>query len=618
MTPEEFNYLSQHVVPVLTDARPYGKYSMVDIDQVGGVQVIVRELLEAGLLNGDVLTCTGETLAKQVERLGAKRADGKVDLSGREALQADRRPARAGRQPVAGFLGDPQARRRRGRPGEQRLPRQGARLRGRAGACSTRSTRRPSGSRTTTWSSCATRARAARRACRRCSIRPRASPRCAASAASSSALMTDARFSGGSVGLVIGHVGPEAALGGPIAFIEDGDEIVVDLNTNELNCTALDRSPPPSPSARRPGRRWSPAMAASIPIAAWPTPACSIAPAPPPCRRRAAAACIPTARSGCASRARRSGPKLRAAQQAPAAGEQDVLDGRADGLAVPRGSAQDQAGDLGRRRDGSTTSPRIPSCAAAPKASPRSSTGSTNTPANACTPTPRRGEPTNVSHMIPRSKDDLRRRHAGLVRLSEGSMGIMGRTPDYMNMKFAAFASAPKVWAGADGRNERGARNIVAFQRRLARADISLTHTIIQPTIDKRTDSQDRRQQGHRPQGRRDGRRHHRARGEGAGHARALRRRAGGLSGPADSGRRQGICAGLRHPARHAGPEVPVPRFGRGAGRRSVRQAAVVALRRAGCLLHLRRRAGAVGPRVHRRRRRRSTTRCARPATPST
>jgi dihydroxy-acid dehydratase len=52
-------------------------------------------------------------------------------------------------------------------------------------------------------------------------------------------LMTDARFSGGSVGLVIGHVGPEAALGGPIAFIENGDEIVVDLNTNELNCSAL-------------------------------------------------------------------------------------------------------------------------------------------------------------------------------------------------------------------------------------------------------------------------------------------------------------------------------------------------------------------------------------------
>ena len=52
-------------------------------------------------------------------------------------------------------------------------------------------------------------------------------------------LMTDARFSGGSVGLVIGHVGPEAALGGPIAYIEDGDDIVVDLNSNEINCPPL-------------------------------------------------------------------------------------------------------------------------------------------------------------------------------------------------------------------------------------------------------------------------------------------------------------------------------------------------------------------------------------------
>jgi len=52
-------------------------------------------------------------------------------------------------------------------------------------------------------------------------------------------LMTDARFSGGSVGLVIGHVGPEAALGGPIALIREGDTIIADLNKNELNCEEL-------------------------------------------------------------------------------------------------------------------------------------------------------------------------------------------------------------------------------------------------------------------------------------------------------------------------------------------------------------------------------------------
>jgi dihydroxy-acid dehydratase len=53
------------------------------------------------------------------------------------------------------------------------------------------------------------------------------------------ALMTDARFSGGSVGLVIGHVAPEALLGGPIALVEDGDTIVVDINLDRLDCSQL-------------------------------------------------------------------------------------------------------------------------------------------------------------------------------------------------------------------------------------------------------------------------------------------------------------------------------------------------------------------------------------------
>ena len=59
------------------------------------------------------------------------------------------------------------------------------------------------------------------------------------------ALMTDARFSGGSsdpVGFVIGHVGPEAFLGGPIALVEDGDTIVVDLEENWIDCLQLDDS----------------------------------------------------------------------------------------------------------------------------------------------------------------------------------------------------------------------------------------------------------------------------------------------------------------------------------------------------------------------------------------
>jgi 4-hydroxyphenylacetate 3-monooxygenase oxygenase component len=103
-------------------------------------------------------------------------------------------------------------------------------------------------------------------------------------------------------------------------------------------------------------------------------------------------------------------------------------------------------------------------------------------------PDPETGEPINISHMLPRSVEDLKRRNRGLSRISEATVGLMGRTPDYMNVKFACFAARHAIWAGPDQGNEEGAQNLVQFQRRLAREDISLTHTIIQPTIDKVTD----------------------------------------------------------------------------------------------------------------------------------
>jgi dihydroxy-acid dehydratase len=238
MTPDEFNHLSQHVVPVLTDARPYGKYSMVDIDRVGGVQVIVRELLEAGLLNGNVLTCTGETLGHQVDRLGAKRADGKViyavakpykPTGGLRVLGGNLSPDYSAILKLAGVEAGLENDVFRGKArvfeGEQSLldaldqmPERFenndmiiVRYEGPSGAPGMPEMLDPT-SRITAL-------------CRERGIVV--------------GLMTDARFSGGSVGLVIGHVGPEAALGGPIAFIEDGDEIVVDLRRNQLNCTAL-------------------------------------------------------------------------------------------------------------------------------------------------------------------------------------------------------------------------------------------------------------------------------------------------------------------------------------------------------------------------------------------
>ncbi|MEM7407146.1 MAG: dihydroxy-acid dehydratase [Pseudomonadota bacterium] len=239
MSPEEFNHLSQYVVPVLTDARPYGNYSMVDIDDMGGVQVIVRELLEAGLLNGDMPTCTGESLAEQVERLGTPGPDGKVIYSvaepykptgGLRVLGGNLSPEFSAVLKLAGVEGGLEDNIFKGSArvfeGEQGLLDALAnepdsfsnhdmvivRYEGPSGAPGMPEML-DSTSRITTL-------------CREREIVV--------------GLMTDARFSGGSVGLVIGHVGPEAALGGPIAYVRDGDEIVVDLNNNELNCTPLD------------------------------------------------------------------------------------------------------------------------------------------------------------------------------------------------------------------------------------------------------------------------------------------------------------------------------------------------------------------------------------------
>lgn len=239
MSPEEFNHLSQNVVPVLTDARPYGIYSMVDIDEKGGVQVIVKALMDAGLLYGDTLTCTGDTLAEQVAKLETADPDGTVvypvakpykPTGGLRVLGGNLSPEYSAVLKLAGVEGGLENNRFVGRArifnGEQALldaletapdsfqnhDMVIVRYEGPSGAPGMPEML-DSTSRITTL-------------CREREIVV--------------GLMTDARFSGGSVGLVIGHVGPEAALGGPIAFLEDGDEIVVDLNTNELNCAALD------------------------------------------------------------------------------------------------------------------------------------------------------------------------------------------------------------------------------------------------------------------------------------------------------------------------------------------------------------------------------------------
>jgi 4-hydroxyphenylacetate 3-monooxygenase len=101
-------------------------------------------------------------------------------------------------------------------------------------------------------------------------------------------------------------------------------------------------------------------------------------------------------------------------------------------------------------------------------------------------PDPETGEAINVSHMIPRSTDDIARRHRGLRRIAEHTVGIMGRTPDYMNVTYAGFAGCWDEWA--EHGNEAGAARQVEYQKYLRRLDICLTHTLIHPTIDKARD----------------------------------------------------------------------------------------------------------------------------------
>ena len=238
MSPEEFNHLSENVIPVVVNARPFGKYSMVDIDSKGGMQVIVKELMDAGLLNGDTMTCTGETLAQQIDRLAPPKPDGDVIYSvqnpykptgGLRVLGGNLSPEFSAVLKLAGVEGGLENNLFNGKAkvfnGEQELLEAlnsetevfenfdmiVVRYEGPFGAPGMPEML-DSTSRITSL-------------CREKNIVV--------------GLMTDGRFSGGSVGLVIGHVGPEAAAGGAISLIENGDNIIVDLNKNELNCEQL-------------------------------------------------------------------------------------------------------------------------------------------------------------------------------------------------------------------------------------------------------------------------------------------------------------------------------------------------------------------------------------------
>jgi dihydroxy-acid dehydratase len=237
LSQDEFNDLSRRV-PVIVNMRPFGEFSMVDVENAGGLPTVVSELLRGGYLDGDTLCCTGETLSQQIERLAPPDADHSViyststpfkETGGLRLLRGNLAPEGGAILKLAGvesgivdgvFTG-----RARVFNSERDLisalddhaqdfrdnDMVVIRYEGPRGAPGMPEMLDPTSKITTI--------------CRQRGI--------------TIALMTDARFSGGSVGLVIGHVAPEALLGGPIALVEDGDTIIVDVNDDRIECVEL-------------------------------------------------------------------------------------------------------------------------------------------------------------------------------------------------------------------------------------------------------------------------------------------------------------------------------------------------------------------------------------------
>jgi dihydroxy-acid dehydratase len=224
LTLEDFHRIGSRV-PLLGDLKPFGKYVMSDVDKVGGIPVVLRMLLDAGYLHGDVMTVTGKTMAENLAEINPPLADGNVLHSISTPLSTD-----VGITILGGTLAT-----------------EGA-------VCKT------AGIGIETFEGPARvfeREQAAMEALENGTIQegdvvviryegPKGGPGMremlmitgaikGAGLGKKTLLLTDGRFSGGSTGLCVGHVAPEAVDGGPIAFIKDGDRIRIDITNRTLD-----------------------------------------------------------------------------------------------------------------------------------------------------------------------------------------------------------------------------------------------------------------------------------------------------------------------------------------------------------------------------------------------
>ena len=221
---DDFNRIAAKV-PHIADTKPHGRYHMADIDRIGGVQVVMRELLDAGLMHGDCLTVTGKTLAENLAELDPPGPDGDVVHPLRDPIHSEGGIVvlRGSLAPngavvkVAGLDSDRFDGTARVFDGEDAA--MDAVLGGRidAGDVVVIRYEGPKGGPGMREMLAVTGAMKG------------------AGRGADTALVTDGRFSGGTHGYCVGHVAPEAVDGGPIAFVEDGDRIVIDATTHALD-----------------------------------------------------------------------------------------------------------------------------------------------------------------------------------------------------------------------------------------------------------------------------------------------------------------------------------------------------------------------------------------------
>ena len=223
---DDFNRIAAKV-PHIADTKPGGRYHMTDIDRIGGVPVVMKHLLDAGLFHGDVLTCTGKTMAENLAELNPPAPDDDVIRTvskpihaegGINILSGSLAPNGAVVK-VAGLSKDQKsfdgvARVFDGEDGAMAAIMAGDITPGTVIVIRYEGPKGGPGMREMLAVTAALKG---------------------AGRGADCALITDGRFSGGTWGFCIGHVAPEATDGGPIAFVRDGDRIRIDVPTKRLD-----------------------------------------------------------------------------------------------------------------------------------------------------------------------------------------------------------------------------------------------------------------------------------------------------------------------------------------------------------------------------------------------